>query len=144
MRALACLLLLLAVPAAQAQMYKCVDPSGKTRYSDKPITDCKNARTITTPAPPPAAKASGRPGKLPPGFASGAKAPAKPAAKAKSSEPPKQALTAAEIEQERRVEASRCKTLREEQAWLSSPRGAGVESQAARLEQVRQGLATCR
>ncbi len=42
MRALACLLLLLAAPAAQAQMYKCTD-GGKTRYSDKPITDCKNA-----------------------------------------------------------------------------------------------------
>jgi Domain of unknown function (DUF4124) len=42
MRVLACLLLLLAAPAAQAQMYKCTD-GGKTRYSDKPITDCKNA-----------------------------------------------------------------------------------------------------
>ena len=41
MRALACLLLLLAASAAQAQMYKCTD-GGKTRYSDKPITDCKN------------------------------------------------------------------------------------------------------
>ena len=41
MRALACLLLLLAVPAVQAQMYKCTD-GGRTRYSDKPITDCKN------------------------------------------------------------------------------------------------------
>jgi hypothetical protein len=143
MRAVACLLLLLAVPAAQAQTYKCVDPSGKTRYSDKPITDCKNARTITTPAPPPAAKAAGGPGKMPPGFP-GPKAPAKPATKAKSAEPPKRVLTAAEIEQERRVEASRCKTLREEEAWLKSPRGAGVESQAARLGQVRQALAACR
>jgi hypothetical protein len=42
MRVLACLLLLLAAPAAQAQMYKCTD-GGKTRYSDKPITDCKSA-----------------------------------------------------------------------------------------------------
>ena len=40
MRSLACLLLLLAVPAAQAQMYKCTD-GGKTRFSDKPFTDCK-------------------------------------------------------------------------------------------------------
>lgn len=41
MRALACLLLLLAAPV-HAQMYKCTD-GGKTRYSDKPITDCKSA-----------------------------------------------------------------------------------------------------
>ena len=41
MRALACLLLLLAAPVVQAQMYKCTE-GGKTRYSDKPITDCKN------------------------------------------------------------------------------------------------------
>ena len=41
MRALACLLLLLAAPAVQAQMYKCTE-GGKTRYADKPITDCKN------------------------------------------------------------------------------------------------------
>ena len=42
MRTLACLLLLFAAPAVQAQMYKCTD-GGKTRYSDQPITDCKNA-----------------------------------------------------------------------------------------------------
>jgi|SRR6185295_14849794 len=42
MRALACLLLLIAAPAVQAQMYKCTE-GGKTRYSDKPISDCKNA-----------------------------------------------------------------------------------------------------
>lgn len=41
MRSLACLLLLLAAPAVQAQMYKCTE-GGKTRYSDKPITDCRN------------------------------------------------------------------------------------------------------
>jgi hypothetical protein len=42
MRAIACLLLLLAAPAVQAQMYKCTE-GGKTRYSDKPIADCKSA-----------------------------------------------------------------------------------------------------
>ena len=56
MKALACLLLLLAAPAAQAQMYKCTE-GGKTRYSDKPITDCKNvqvkgqANVSASPAP---------------------------------------------------------------------------------------------
>jgi hypothetical protein len=41
MRSLACLLLLLAAPVAEAQMYKCTD-GGKTRFSDKPFTDCKS------------------------------------------------------------------------------------------------------
>ena len=139
MRAVACLLLLLAAPAVQAQTYKCVDASGKTRYSDKPIADCKNAQRIATPAPSPAAKATGAPGKMPPGFAAGAK----PAAKAKASEPARRSLSAAESEHERKFGASRCKTLREELAWLSSPRGARVESQEARLDQVRQALASC-
>jgi hypothetical protein len=40
MRLLACLLLALAAPAVQAQMYKCTE-GGKTRFSDKPFTDCK-------------------------------------------------------------------------------------------------------
>jgi hypothetical protein len=41
MRVVACLLLLLAAPAVQAQIYKCTE-GGKTRFSDKPITDCKS------------------------------------------------------------------------------------------------------
>jgi hypothetical protein len=41
MRLLPCLLLLLVAPAVQAQMYKCTE-GGRTRYSDKPITDCRN------------------------------------------------------------------------------------------------------
>ena len=56
MRALACVLLLLAAPA-HAQMYKCTE-GGKTRYSDKPITDCKNVEVkgqantaVSTPTP---------------------------------------------------------------------------------------------
>lgn len=62
MRVLACLLLLLAAPAAQAQMYKCTD-GGKTRYSDKPITDCRNAEVkgkVNTYAGDPAPSRPGR------------------------------------------------------------------------------------
>ena len=58
MRVLAGLLLLLVVPVAQAQMYKCTE-GGKTRYSDKPIADCRNAEVkgqvnvhAGTPTPP--------------------------------------------------------------------------------------------
>ena len=38
---LAALVLLLAALPAQAQMYKCVDEHGNTRYSDQPATGCK-------------------------------------------------------------------------------------------------------
>ncbi|MEA3194082.1 MAG: hypothetical protein QOD26_2415 [Betaproteobacteria bacterium] len=41
MRSLLFAVLLLTVPATQAQMYKCTE-GGKTRFSDKPIADCKN------------------------------------------------------------------------------------------------------
>ena len=40
MRLAAAALLALALPA-QAQMYKCVDEHGKTRYSDQPAAGCK-------------------------------------------------------------------------------------------------------
>jgi Domain of unknown function (DUF4124) len=36
-----CLALLLAPLGAQAQMYKCADEHGKTRYSDQPGAGCK-------------------------------------------------------------------------------------------------------
>ena len=38
--ALAAALLALALPA-RAQMYKCIDATGATRYSDRPAPDCK-------------------------------------------------------------------------------------------------------
>jgi Domain of unknown function (DUF4124) len=38
---LAALVLMLAALPAQAQMYKCVDEHGKTRYSDQPAAGCK-------------------------------------------------------------------------------------------------------
>ncbi|HUQ25806.1 MAG TPA: DUF4124 domain-containing protein [Burkholderiales bacterium] len=41
MRSLLFAVLLLAVSAVQAQMYKCTE-GGRTRFSDKPIADCKN------------------------------------------------------------------------------------------------------
>ena len=40
MRLLAALCLAAALDA-HAQLYKCVDEQGKTRYTDKPATDCK-------------------------------------------------------------------------------------------------------
>jgi hypothetical protein len=77
---------------------------------------------------------------MPPGLTPAAK----PAAKAKVPEPARQPLSAAEAAHESRFAASRCKTLKEEEAWLMSPRATGAEGSAARLGQVRQALASCR
>jgi len=67
MRVLACLLLLLVAPVAQAQMYKCPE-GGRTRYADKPITDCKNVQVTGQPKAPAAAadepKAAAKKGKV--------------------------------------------------------------------------------
>jgi hypothetical protein len=148
MKALA-LALLLVVPAAHAQMYKCVDPSGKTRYSDKPIADCKSATTIT--APPPAPGAASASGKAPPPSAK--KMPPTPNFKASATKqdkkgtpapPPQQAKAADPSEHERKYANTRCRDLREEETWLQGPRSAKVENREARLAQVRQALIGCR
>lgn len=62
MRSLLFAVLLLAVPAAQAQMYKCTE-GGKTRYSDKPITDCKNVEVRGQPNTYAGEPAPSRPGR---------------------------------------------------------------------------------
>ncbi len=145
MRVLAGLLLVLAVPAVQAQMYKCADERGKMRYSDKPFTDCKSSVTITAPpkpsdsksaarkAPPPSAKLP----PAPPGFKGPAQKTAVPAAPARQT-------SSAPTEYDKKYARSQCRTLKEEETWLLNPRNAGVESRDARVAQVRQALADCR
>ena len=115
-------LLAFSIPA-QAQMYKCVDEGGKIRYTDKPIPGCKAQAKL---AAPPAAKHMPPRKPLP-----SAQAQAKPAAKVEATE------------QEKAYAASRCKTLKEEEQWLLSPRGAAVQSHAEMLGQVRQALRAC-
>ena len=149
MRLLACLLLFLAAPAVQAQMYKCVDERGKTRYSDKPIPDCKSGVTITAPpkpsdaksaAPSAARKAPPTSAKLPPpppGFKGPAPKTAVPTA-------PVRQTSNAPADYDKKYGQAQCRTLREEEAWLVNPRNAGVEARDARLAQVRQALAGCR
>jgi uncharacterized protein DUF4124 len=109
---------LIVLPAAAAaQMYKCVDERGRTRYSDQPIPECKQEKALPkVQAAPPAAPPQGQ-----------AKRAAKPQAVA---------------EDPQRL-ASRCKGLKEEEQWLMSPRGAAVEAHAARLGQVKQALRAC-
>jgi len=125
-----------SVPA-QAQTYKCVDQSGKTRYSDKPIPGCKTSATIAAPPPPAKGAPAGR-GSLPKGFAA-----PKASASASAQAPAKRAAKAEPTEQEKTYAASRCKTLKEEEQWLLSPRGVAVQSQAEQLGQVRQALRAC-
>jgi hypothetical protein len=128
----------------QAQMYKCTE-GGKTRYSDKPITDCKSATTITVPTPPATAPAKG-----PPPFAKSkkvlphAKASAKKQDKKGASVPPREAAKAPPTEHDKKYASARCGELKEEQTWLRSARGAKVERRDERLAQVQQALAACR
>ena len=55
MRALAALLLAVSLPS-YAQMYKCVDESGVTHYTDKPRPGCKGGKVEIRPIPPPSGK----------------------------------------------------------------------------------------
>jgi uncharacterized protein DUF4124 len=43
---------MLAAASAHAQMYKCVDESGITHYTDKPDPGCKGGKVDIRPAPP--------------------------------------------------------------------------------------------
>lgn len=150
------LALLLAAPAAQAQMYKCTE-GGKTRFSDKPFTDCKSATTVKTPPPAFAPSAGGKPppatGKPPPGvtatpmphLSKPSAAPKAVAQKKKSAPAPKpEAAKAEPTAHDKKYAAAHCKDLREEEAWLKGPRAAKLENREARLGQVRQALAGCR
>ena len=158
MRVLACLLLLLAVPAVQAQMYKCKDERGRWVFSDKPLPGCADApetpgakspapqsaqpaKSATPKSPPPTARKAQPPSaKLPPappGFKG-------PAPKAAVPTAPVRQASRAPTEHDKKYVRSQCRTLKEEEAWLVSPRNAGVEARDARLAQVRQALADCR
>jgi hypothetical protein len=143
MRLAACLLLLLAAPVVQAQMYKCTE-GGKTRYSDKPITDCKSATTITSPTP--SAPAPGKGPAQPPKKMAlpHQKASAKKQDKKGAPPPPKELAKAPPTEHDKKYASARCRELKEEQTWLLSPRGAKVERRDERLGQVQQALAACR
>ena len=129
MRILACLLLLLAAPALQAQMYKCKDERGRWVFSDKPMPGCAGAvevpvtNSATPQSPPPAA------GKTPTRAAAG------PARK-----PPKPVPM---TEHERAQFTSECKAAREQLEWLLGPRGQGVENREARAGQLKQTISQC-
>ena len=61
MRLLAAAALLALLPAANAQMYKCVDARGVTFYSDKPQPGCKGDKVDIQASPPLGGGAAPRP-----------------------------------------------------------------------------------
>jgi Domain of unknown function (DUF4124) len=101
----ACLALL--VPAAQAQMYKCVDANGRVQYSDKPLPGCKGGPVDIQPIPP----LSGQVASPPP-----------PSSNAQQDADFKRRQMERERQEtfEKSAQAERCQRVRQEIAWLSA------------------------
>jgi len=116
--------LLAAVPAAQAQLFKCVDAKGRTHYTDKPLPGCKGGPAEIKPPPPSATETQARQDK------------ARRAAEKKKPDAQRARLDA----QENAQLAGRCRGLRQEQAWLSKSKD---ENRDTRLGQVQQALSAC-
>lgn len=138
--ALAALFLAASLPAtAYAQMYKCVDESGATHYSDKPRPGCKGGKVDIQASPPLSGKANAPRANLPQQDAD---------FRRRQSELERaQALDKAAL-------GERCARLRHEHAWLTS--GGRISENTAqgrvyvddasrdtRLMQVKEGLRTC-
>jgi hypothetical protein len=168
MRVLACLLLLLAAPALQAQMYKCKDERGRWVFSDKPLPGCADA--IETPAAKPPAPQSPQPAKSatpqPPQPAKSATPQPPQPAKSATPQPPQPAKPvtpqsapartasaagtartaqkpAPMTEHEKAHYAAECKSAREQLQWFNGPRGQTIENREARIGQLRQTLSQC-
>ena len=143
MRTLSLLVLLgLVAPAAQAQMYKCVDAHGRVVYADKPQPGCKGGEVNIQPIP----SISGQ-GTTPPPKTSSAEQDAD--------------FKRRQIERERQegleksAQQERCQRVRQEIAWLSAgtrlsritDSGERVymddATRDARLSQLRQAVRGC-
>lgn len=124
MRVLALAVLLAAAPAAQAQLFKCVDAKGRTHYTDKPLPGCKGGPAEIKPPPPSATETQAKQEK------------ARRAAEKKKPDAQRAQLDA----QEKAQLAGRCQGLRQEEAWLSKSQ---AENRDIRLGQVRQALRAC-
>lgn len=125
-RALGGSLLLAASLAVHGQqLHRCVDERGKTFYTEHPTAKCRpvggTQSARPAPPPPPAAKAAAK------------------GAKGKKPPPKKAPMTA----EERARFASRCKSLREQLAYLNSPRGSKAASHTERVGQVEVALRSC-
>ena len=141
---LACLVACVAllVPAAQAQMYKCVDERGRVQYSDKPQPGCKGGPVDIQPIPPLSGQVA---------------TPPSPSSTAQQDADFKRRQTEHERQesQEKLAQAERCQRVRQELAWLSAGRrlaqitdsGERIymddATREARLSQLRQQVRGC-
>ena len=141
---LACLVACLAllVPAAQAQMYKCVDANGRVQYSDKPQPGCKGGQVDIQPIPPLSGQVASPPA---------------PSSTAQQDADFKRRQMERERQDsfEKSAQAERCQRVRQEIAWLSA--GTRVSritdsgeriymddaARDARLSQLRQQVRGC-
>lgn len=140
MRALVLAVLLASASAVQAQMYKCVDERGVTHYSDKPRPGCKGGHVDIRPIP----SLSGSVNERSEDFE-----------REEADFKRRQNERARAAAKERAELAARCKSLRQEQARLSSGRplaqvnanGERVylpdEVRDQRLAHVRDALREC-
>ncbi len=140
MRALLLALLLAAGGAVQAQMYKCVDEHGVTHYTDKPRPGCKGGQVDIRPIPSLSGSVTERSTDVD-----------REEADFKRRQNERERAAA----KERAELTARCKSLRQEQARLSSGRplaqvnanGERVylsdEVRDQRLAQVRDALRGC-
>lgn len=131
----------LLAPAAQAQVYKCVDERGVVHYSDKPRAGCKGGPVGIQPIPPLSGQVS----------------------KPQSSNPSQDDadFRRRQIERERQesyekaAQMERCTKVRQELAWLSSSgRVARIDdagervymddaTRQSRLAQLKQAMRGC-
>lgn len=147
MRLLALIVLLAAALPVHAQMYRCVDASGKRSFSDKPGPGCTADKKAGGTAPAPGAVPSTKAGTTPPATAlkdplpasvkAAAAARAAPAKDGKAAAAPKpQAETVAQ-------KNGRCEALRQQKVWLAGPRSEGVQGRDAQRVQVEKALGDC-
>jgi uncharacterized protein DUF4124 len=141
---LACLVACLAllVPAAQAQMYKCVDARGRVQYSDKPQPGCSGGPVDIQPIPPLSGQVA---------------APPPPSSTAQQDADFKRRQMERERQDafEKSAQAERCQRVRQEIAWLSAGtrlsriNDAGERvymddaARESRLTQLRQAVRGC-
>jgi hypothetical protein len=134
MRPVAFLLLLAASLSVHAQMYRCVDANGKRSFSDKPGPGCVADAKPAAPKAAPDGGATARP----PAQASpkdrvtpATKGAVKPAAATKQP---------AETADQR---SGRCEAMKQQRAWLNSPRGESTPGREAQLAQIDKALRDC-
>ena len=114
MRAIALLALVLAAPV-QAQMYKCVDGRGVTRYTDGPGPGCKEVDIRGSPP-----------------ISGSIRAPERDLAKEEADFRRRQVERETSAERERQALEQRCSRVRREQASLASGRVARINEKGER------------